>query len=86
MITIYVSETKQGLIYKTDWMSVFNSEIECESTTRKQIAHTYRIIMEKVPNANWVEINKKITDKWSSSALAYIKNLAWSGKFTENRI
>ncbi len=58
------------------------SEIAVPGTTRKDVAQTYRLILESRDAlcVDWPEINKAIIARWSLSGLLWIKRQAWSGK------
>ena len=48
---------------------------------RKAVALTYRlaIMSSERPTINWEKVNKAIIERWSLSALKFIKNKAWKG-------
>lgn len=52
---------------------------------RKDIAMTYRLVMEAERHGakvDWLKVNTAIIERWSKSGLQYIKNLAWSDRIT----
>ena len=54
------------------------SEIMDKKLRRKDIARTYRTAMEiQRDKTDWRKVNQSIIDRWSVSALNYIKKLAW---------
>lgn len=56
------------------------TEISDKKATQKDVAMTYRIIIQQKLKVDWKKINKAIVDRWSRSGLERIKQLAWSGK------
>lgn len=66
-------------------MEIIINAISCKSNTRNVIAQMYRnLIAEEQTRGktihDWEKINSAIINRWSHSALEYIKNLAWSNK------
>ena len=46
---------------------------------RNDIATTYALaIMQKTEKVDWAKVNRAILERWSHSALVYIKNRAWA--------
>ena len=70
--------------------------IKCEETLlknisnknkiKKDIAIAYYFALMSIDRIriNWRRINQAIVNRWSFSALKYIKYLAWSGKCFED--
>ncbi len=56
------------------------TEISDKKATQKDVAMTYRIIIQQKLKVDWKKINKAIVDRWSRAGLERVKNLAWSGK------
>ena len=66
----------------------------CESTllqhiadkkvTRRLVAQAYHFAIQSPENStrqiDWSKVNAAIIERWSMSALLWIKNQAWSGK------
>lgn len=67
-----------------DWEYHILKEIANNKMKRLDIAQTYRILLEEKYRAgkepDWNRINAAIIERWSVSALIYIKEQAWSGK------
>ena len=55
-------------------------EIAEPKLKRKDIAMTYRLIMDGGEEVNWGWINKAILGRWKLSGLIWIKKQAHSGK------
>jgi hypothetical protein len=55
-------------------------EIADKRFTRRDVAMTYRIAVRRGggDRVDWPKVNRAIIDRWSVSALIYIKKLAWS--------
>lgn len=48
---------------------------------RRHVASAYRIaIVSRHIKTDWKKVNSAIIERWSLSALIWIKNLAWSKK------
>lgn len=64
--------------------SVILNEIASKQCKRRDIAQTYRLAMESekagVDKPDWAQINRAIVERWSLSALTWIKEQAHSGK------
>jgi len=74
-------KTKEGGGVRFEWpQENLLSELDDKTTTRKDVAKSYALLMKHGHNPDWEIINKAIIDRWSISALNYIKDLAWSGK------
>jgi hypothetical protein len=56
-------------------------EIANPKMTRRDVAKSYLLAMVSSEATDWAAVNRAIIDRWSESALAYIKRLAWSGAF-----
>jgi hypothetical protein len=46
-------------------------------TTRDDVALTYALALRTNANTDWHKINAAIIERWSPSALEYIKRKAW---------
>ncbi|MHC4648888.1 MAG: hypothetical protein ACYTBJ_25830 [Planctomycetota bacterium] len=55
-------------------------EIGNRKMTRRDVAQSYRLAMASSEATDWAEVNRAIIDRWSESALVYIKRQAWSGR------
>ena len=58
---------------------VLINHIQDKRVKRKFIAKLYALAIQSSETVDWKEVNKAIIDRWSVSALQYIKNSAWSG-------
>jgi hypothetical protein len=58
------------------------SEIAVSSCKRNDIAKTYALAIRssEVNDVDWAKVNAAIVERWSVSALHWIKDRAWSGK------
>ena len=52
-------------------------EIEDPLMTRDDVAFTYAFGLRSSEIINWAAVNRAIMDRWSVSALTYIKEKAW---------
>ncbi len=61
---------------------VLLAEIGRPEMKRLDVAKTYTLAMRgsEADSIDWAKVNQAIIDRWSVSALEYIKGLAWSGK------
>lgn len=58
------------------------SEIAAKGSTRRDVALTYRMALcspERRSSIDWAKVNGAIIDRWSPSALQWIKREAWKG-------
>ena len=55
-------------------------EIANKEVTRDNVAVTYAFCMGSSEKVDFARINRAIVDRWSYSALAYIKKKAWELK------
>ena len=54
-------------------------EIRGGEATRKDIARTYALLIRDYwHQVNWPVVNRAIVERWSRSALEYIKRRAWA--------
>lgn len=62
-------------------------EITMPEVKRKDIAQTYRLIMESGESSkvDWGKINRAIIERWSKSGLIWIKQQAHSGKAFDDK-
>lgn len=60
--------------------SVLLEEIGNPKMYRKDVAQTYALALKSSEDVDWKRVNEAIIERWSTSALVYIKELAWSGK------
>lgn len=72
MITIELASCESTLL----------REIADKKMKRKDIAQTYALALKSSESnsVDWAKVNKAIMDRWSKSALTWIKERAWSGK------
>jgi hypothetical protein len=55
-------------------------EIADPSMTRRDVALTYGLaIRSGKERVDWPKVNRAIVDRWSLSALEWIKDFAWKG-------
>ena len=52
-------------------------EIAMPEMTRNSLALTYAFAIRSGEAVNWEQVNKAIIERWSRSALEYIKQRAW---------
>lgn len=52
-------------------------EIDAKETTRASLAPTYAMAIRSGEAVDWRKVNRAIMDRWSLSALTYIKTKAW---------
>lgn len=52
-------------------------EIADPKMTRRQVALTYGLAMRSQDRVDWGTVNRAIVDRWSLSALDWIKQFAW---------
>lgn len=54
---------------------------------RRDVAKTYALALRSSERAtvDWAKVNRAIIERWSTSALLWIKNQAWSGKAFEEK-
>jgi hypothetical protein len=55
-------------------------EIGNRKMTRRDVAQSYRLAMASREPTDWSTVNAAIIERWSESALVYIKRQAWSGR------
>lgn len=57
-------------------------EIALKESRRRDIAKTYRLIMEssECRKVDWAKVNGAIIERWSMASLKWIKEQAHSGK------
>lgn len=48
-----------------------------KAKNRKEVATVYSWALRSSEETEWGKVNRAIIDRWSMSALEYIKNLAW---------
>ena len=62
--------------------SALLQEIASKEMKRKDVAQTYALALRSSEFAtiNWAKVNRAIVERWSRSALEWIKKQAWSGK------
>ena len=66
---------------RANWIELIFTEISDKRFKRKDIAKTYRLILEgQRDQADFAKINAAIIERWSISGLVYIKELAWGDK------
>lgn len=67
-----------------DCEEIILQEIREEKATRDDVVLTYAFCIDSDEYLNYGKINKAIIERWSRSALAYIKDRA--GKLREGKI
>jgi len=55
-------------------------EIGDKQFKRRDVAQTYRLAMQSSDETDWKRVNLAIIERWSMSALIWIKEQAHSGK------
>ena len=55
-------------------------EIAMPQTRRRDVAKTYALALRSSNKTDWPRVNQAICDRWSVSALKWIKTQAWSEK------
>ena len=67
--------------------SVLLREIAMPEMRRRDIAQTYRLALQSSERdkIDWKKVNAAIIERWSVSALTWIKEQAWSGKCFEEK-
>lgn len=73
-VTLTLNE--EGQIANCDFVQWIMNEIEDPKMTRREVAHTYSILILK-GQEEWATINQAIMKRWSKSALLWIKTEAW---------
>lgn len=58
------------------------NEISDPKILRKDVATTYRLALQSSEATDWKAVNKAIIERWSFSALEWIKKQAWSSDAT----
>lgn len=76
MRIIDITISDKGQIQDVDFVAWIMNEIEGEGFTRKDVARTYAILIQK-GHKDWAPINAAIMKRWSKSALLWIKAEAW---------
>jgi hypothetical protein len=70
--------------FEVDWQAQLLRECENRSILRRDVAQTYRCLLEQENRApgsvDWARINAAIIARWSKAALLWIKEAAWSGR------
>jgi hypothetical protein len=73
-ITLTLNDKSE--IANVDFVQWIMNEIEDKKMTRKDVAHTYSILMAK-GHQGFTTINEAIIKRWSPAALRWIKETAW---------
>ena len=60
-------------------------EIADKRVKRRSVAMTYALALRSSEKTDWPKVNRAIIDRWSRSALDWIKKQAWSGKCFKER-
>lgn len=55
-------------------------EIADKDMKRRDVAQTYALALKSSEKVDWAKVNAAIVARWSVSALAWIKERAWTGK------
>jgi hypothetical protein len=58
-------------------------EIADKRFKRRNVAKTYALALRSSEETDWGTVNRAIIDRWSFSALEWIKWQAWSGRCFE---
>ena len=66
----------EGKISSVDFVQWIMNEIEDKAFTRKDVAATYAILIQK-GQQEWTAINRAIIGRWSPAVLKWIKEQAW---------
>jgi hypothetical protein len=74
IVTLTLNEN--GKIVDVDFVARIMNEIAEKVYTRKDVAKTYAILIQKGHN-DWAPINQAIMKRWSKSGLLWIKTEAW---------
>jgi len=60
-------------------------EIADKRVKRRSVAMTYAFAIRSSEKTDWPKVNQAIINRWSPSALNWIKKQAWSGKCFNER-
>lgn len=68
--------------------STLLDEISNKKITRNQVSMTYALALRssEMQTIDFAKVNKAIIERWSMSALHWIKSRAWSGKCFDNKV
>lgn len=66
------------IIELTDPTGTLLREIALKQCKRKCVAKTYALAIRSTVSTDWARVNDAIVERWSQSALGYIKALAWA--------
>lgn len=72
--------TERLTVELTNTTNVLLQEIASPEMKRKDVAMTYALAMRSSCKTDWSKVNHAIIDRWSRSALEWIKKQAHSGK------
>lgn len=76
-MSVAITVNDNGDILSVDWEAFLLQELE-NPTKRDDIAETYSYILRtKGTRWDYRKVNQAIIDKWSPTALKYIKEKAW---------
>lgn len=67
-------------IQLADCTATLLREIAMPEATRDTVAATYALAIRSSEPTDWTTVNRAITERWSRSALEYIKRKAWKGQ------
>lgn len=76
MDAVTITLSGAGQIQDVDFAAWIMNEIEDKAFTRKDVAKTYAILIQK-GHQNWTPINEAILKRWSKSGFLWIKTEAW---------
>lgn len=76
MTPITVTVDDDGKIINVDFVIWIMNEIADPAMTRKEVARTYAILIDK-GHKEFAGINRAILKRWSPSGLQWIKTQAW---------
>ena len=68
------------IIELSDPTGTMLQEIADTRCKRKTVAKTYALALRGSVEPDWGAVNRAIIERWSVSALEWIKTQAWSGK------
>lgn len=78
MEAVTVTLNDDGKIEDVDFVAWIMNEIADKVFTRKDVAATYSILLQKeTPTETLAKVNRAIIDRWSPAALRWVKEQAW---------
>jgi hypothetical protein len=61
-------------------------EIAHPRATRDDVARAYALALLDMESVDWPEVNRAIIERWSPSALGYVKDRAWELVETDEEV